>query len=66
VVSAGARVQFRNNGDLPHTIEAQDGSWTTGRLEPATWAFVSFERRGTFRYHCADHPWAVGEITVEP
>ena len=66
LVTAGARVQFRNNGDLPRTIVAQDGSWTTGRLEPATWAFVTFEHPGTFRYHCAEHPWAVGEIIVEP
>ena len=66
LVRAGTRVEFRNNGELAHTIEARDGSWTTGVLDPATWRFVSFDEPGTFRYYCVEHPWAVGEITVEP
>ena len=65
-VSAGVRVRFLNNGELAHTIAARDGSWTTSTLEPATWEFVTFDEPGTFLYHCTDHPWAIGEITVEP
>ena len=65
-VAAGARVRFVNNGEIAHTVAARDGSWTTDTLEPATWQFVTFEEPGTFIYHCTDHPWAIGEITVEP
>lgn len=65
-VTAGARVRFVNDGELAHTVAARDGSWTTGALQPATWEVVTFDEPGTFRYHCTEHPWAVGEITVEP
>ena len=65
-VTAGARVRFLNNGEIAHTVAARDGSWATGVLEPAQWEFVTFDEPGTFLYHCTDHPWAIGEITVEP
>ena len=65
-VTAGARVRFVNNGELAHTVAARDGSWTTGALQPATWEVVAFDEPGTFQFHCTEHPWAVGEITVEP
>ena len=65
-VTAGARVRFTNNGEMTHTVAARDGSWSTGALAPGLWGFVTFDRPGTFLYHCEDHPWAVGEITVDP
>ena len=65
-VTAGVRVRFLNNGEMVHTVTARDGSWTTGPLEPAMWAYVTFDQSGTFLYHCPDHPWAIGEITVKP
>ena len=65
LVSVGAPVQFLNNGQIPHSIAAQDGSWTTGTLQPAMSEHVTFDQPGTFLYHCTDHPWAIGEITVE-
>ena len=65
-VTAGDRVRFLNNGQLTHTIAARDGSWSTGPIRPAAWAYVTLEEPGTFLYHCTVHPWAIGEITVEP
>ena len=65
-VAAGTRVRFTNNGELSHTVAARDGSWSTGPLAPGTWGFVTFDTPGTFLYHCEEHPWAVGEITVDP
>ncbi len=64
-VTVGARVRFLNNGEMAHTIAARDGSWTTGELQPRRWEYVTFDRPGTFLYHCTDHPWAIGEITIE-
>ena len=66
LVTVGTRVRFVNNGEIAHTVAARDGSWTTGALEPATWEFVTFDEPGTLLYHCTDHLWAIGEITVEP
>ena len=64
-VTVGTRVRFVNNGELSHTIAARDGSWSTGTLQPAMTGYVTFDEPGTFLYHCTDHPWAIGEITVE-
>ena len=66
LVTAGAPVRFVNNGELAHTIAARDGSWSTATLDPSMSEFVTFSELGTFLYHCTDHPWAIGEITVEP
>ena len=65
LVSPGASVQFVNNGEVAHTIAARDGSWSTGAIEPAMSAYVTLEETGTFLYHCTDHPWAIGQVTVE-
>ena len=65
LVTRGARVQFVNNGQVAHTIAARDGSWSTGPIDPAMSAYVTLEAAGTFLYHCTDHPWAIGQVTVE-
>lgn len=64
-VTAGARVRFLNNGEVAHTVAAQDGSWGTGTLEPGRFAHIVFNQPGSIVYHCTDHPWAIGEIIVE-
>jgi plastocyanin len=63
-VTAGTRVRFVNNGEIAHTVAARDGSWTTGPIEPAMWTYVTFDQPGTILYHCTEHPWAIGELTV--
>ena len=65
LVTVGARLRFVNNGEMTHTVAARDGSWSTGPLAPATSGYVTFDEPGVFLYHCVDHPWAIGEITVE-
>lgn len=63
-VRAGTRVTWANNGRISHTIVAQDGSWTTGPLQPGQEESVVFAKPGIYRYVCKDHPWAIGELTV--
>ena len=65
-VTTGTRVRFINNGEMAHTIAARDGSWTTGTIVPGLFEYVAFDSPGMFLFHCTDHPWAIGEITVEP
>jgi len=65
-VSVGDRVRFINNGEISHTIAARDGSWATNTLSPGRFEYVTVEEPGTFLYHCTEHPWAIGEVTVEP
>lgn len=66
LLAPGARVRFVNNGEIAHTIAARDGSWSTVTLAPAMSEYVTFDDPGTFLYHCTEHPWAIGEITVAP
>ena len=65
LVAESTSVRFMNNGSLAHTLAARDGSWTTERIEPGIEVTIAFDSVGTFLYHCTDHPWAIGEITVE-
>ena len=51
-------------------IAARDGSWSTRtprsrRPRPEPLAFGG-PRAAPSLFHCVDHPWAIGEITVEP
>lgn len=65
-VKAGARVYWKNNGQMVHTIVAEDGSWTTGPLGPLDVGSVVFDKPGTFTYTCKEYPWMYGQIIVEP
>jgi alcohol dehydrogenase (cytochrome c) len=65
-VKAGTRVMFVNNGRIRHTLAARDGSWSSGPLPPAKSFYVQLATPGTFLYHCTEHPWAIGQLTVEP
>ena len=65
-VRAGSSVTFINNGYLPHTIVAQDGSWTTGTLGPTQVKTVTFERAGSYLYSSKEYPWSYGQIIVVP
>jgi PQQ-dependent dehydrogenase (methanol/ethanol family) len=64
-VKRGTQVTWRNNGLMVHTIVAQDGSWTTGPLNPADVGGVTFDKPGSYAYLCKEHPWAVAQILVE-
>jgi alcohol dehydrogenase (cytochrome c) len=64
-VAVGTTVTFINNGLVPHTVTAQDGSWTTGPLTLGESGYIKFDKPGTIPYMCKDHPWAMGELTVE-
>jgi quinohemoprotein ethanol dehydrogenase len=65
-VTAGTRVMWRNNGVLDHTIVAVDGSWSTGTLHPLDIGMHTFEKPGTYVYHCKEYPWEYGEVIVVP
>ena len=65
-IKAGTRVYWRNNGTMVHTIVAEDGSWTTGPMEPLDIDSVVFDKPGTYVYHCKEFPWDYGQIIVEP
>ena len=65
-VKAGARVTWRNNGVLDHTIVAVDGSWSTSTLHPLDIGAHVFDKPGRYVYHAKEYPWQYGEIIVTP
>jgi glucose dehydrogenase/plastocyanin len=65
-LKAGTRMRFMNNGHDVHSIVAEDGAWSVGPLRSAQSRTVAFDKPGTYRYHCKEHPWAIGEIVVQP
>ena len=62
----GTVVTFINSGHMTHTIAATNGAWTTGPLAMAESGFVTFDETGTHTYYCEEHPWAMGQVFVEP
>jgi len=64
-VAVNTEVTWSNNGKETHTIEAQDGSWTTGPVPPGQTAKLTFSEPGVHTYICRDHPWSYGEITID-
>ena len=64
-VAVGSTVTWRNNGTTVHSAAAEDGSWSTGPIDPAGVAAVTFSRPGTYVYTCQEHPWAYAQIIVE-
>jgi quinohemoprotein ethanol dehydrogenase len=65
-VRAGSSVKFINNGNLPHTIVAPDGSWETTTLQPTQVATVKFDKPGSYLYSTKEYPWSYGQIIVVP
>ena len=63
-VEPGSTITWTNNGDEPHTVTADDGSFDSGRLNPGDSYTVAFDGQGTVTYHCAIHPEMRGSVTV--
>ncbi len=62
---AGTPVTFVNQTPMPHAIEARDGSWRTGIIKPGDSGTVTIAKPGTYEYVCRDHPWSIGQLTIE-
>src|SRR5215217_7882650 len=63
-VEPGSTITWTNNGDEPHTVTADDGSFDSGVLNPGDSYTVAFDGQGTVTYHCAIHPNMVGSVSV--
>jgi plastocyanin len=57
-------VTITNNDSAGHTFTADDGSFSTGKIDPGASATITFDTAGTFAYHCDFHSSMKGSITV--
>jgi len=64
-VTVGSTVTWMNNTSLAHTATSDSGAWNTGTVAPgATSAAITFNRAGTFAYHCNFHADMHGSLIV--
>ena len=63
-IELGSSVLWVNEGALPHTVTARDGTSDSGILAAADVYQQTFEQVGRFEYFCTLHPDMVGVINV--
>lgn len=63
-VKRGGKVSFTNSSNVTHTA-TKAGSFDTKGIKPGTTVAVTFDKRGTFAYHCKIHPFMKGKVVVE-
>src|SRR5215204_963953 len=63
-IEPGTTVLWVNEGKVPHTVTADDGSFDSGELYPEDSYIVTFLGSGRLSYHCQLHPEMVGSVTV--
>jgi plastocyanin len=66
VVAPGTEVTWRNDGEVPHTATAVDGSFDSGLVASGEVFTFRFEAEGTFDYTCILHPGMEGTVVVDP
>jgi len=54
-VKAGTKVTWTNDGQVQHTVTADDGSFDSGSVDPDSTFSTTFDAPGTYQYYCAPH-----------
>jgi plastocyanin len=55
-IAPGTTVTWTNTGQAPHTVTADSGAWTSDTLQNGDTFSWTFDKPGTYTYHCAVHP----------
>ena len=63
-ILAGETVTWHNDSVRPHTVNADDGSWSSPRLLATSGFDRRFDAPGAFGYYCQLHPTMRGEVDV--
>jgi plastocyanin len=63
-VQVGATVTWTNTGNEPHTVTADNSSFSSGRLAPGESFSHTFDTIGSFTYRCRIHPSMTGTVVV--
>lgn len=64
-VKVGDKVTWTNKDSAPHSATADDGSFDTGVLQNGQSGNVTFNKAGTYTYHCSIHPMMKATIVVQ-
>ena len=64
-ISNGATVTWKNNDSAPHTVTADDNSFTSATLNQGDTYTHKFTAAGTVNYHCSVHPMMTASVVVQ-
>jgi plastocyanin len=64
-VPVGGTVVWKNHGKERHSVVSDTGLWDSGDMAPGVQFSFTFDRPGTYRYHCGLHPQMDGVVIVE-
>ena len=64
-VKVGCTVTSTNPDQVAHTATADGGSFDTKLISQGKSASVTFDKAGTYPYHCTPHPNMKGTVIVE-
>ena len=63
-IQPGDTVTWTNEGNHPHTVTADDGSFDSGPLQPGESFSYTFQNPGVVPYYCSIHPFMTGSVSV--
>src|SRR3954463_14901079 len=61
-VKKGQTVTWKNNDDSDHTVDAEDGSFSSGTIKSGKTFAHKFSKAGKYAYSCKLHPRMKGVI----
>lgn len=63
-VYIGSVVEWTNTDEVPRSVEADTGAFSSGTIQPGGKFTYKAEKLGTFNYHDGTRPYAVGALEV--
>ena len=64
-IKKGESVTWKNNDNADHTVDADDGSFSSGTIKSGKTFKYTFKKAGKYSYSCHLHPRMKGTIVVE-
>jgi plastocyanin len=64
-IKKGESVTWKNRDDIDHTVDAEDGSFSSGTIKSGKTFTHTFKKAGKYAYSCHLHPRMKGMIIVE-
>lgn len=57
-------VLWTNDDTVPHTVTSDNGTFSSGNLNPGDTFLFTFTEPGTYTYHCSYHSWMRASVIV--
>lgn len=54
-ITVGTTIVWTHEGEIPHTVTADDGSFDSGNMESGNTFSITYDEVGTFPYYCSYH-----------